>query len=575
VNFAEQIRGKLQFLYPPEQAAHLFPVLMERIGAFQSRHPELSEKKPQLSQADALLITYGDQVTEPGALPLQSFGEFASRHLTGVVSGVHALPFYPSSSDDGFSVIDYYQVDPNLGSWEDIHRLGGKFRLMFDAVINHVSAQSSWFKAFLRAQPPYSDYFHTVDPAVDLSEVVRPRALPLLTRVTTSSGEKHVWTTFSSDQIDLNYANPQVLLEILDILLFYVAQGTEFIRLDAIAFLWKEIGTPCVHLPQTHQVIQLFRLVMDAVAPHVMLVTETNVPHADNISYFGDGTNEAQMVYNFALPPLTLHTLQTANAAALSEWVESLSLPTRQVTFFNFLASHDGIGLNPARGILSEAEIAAIIAKTQSHGGLVSYKQNPDVSRSPYELNLNYFDALSSPESPEPEHIQVGRFIAAHAIMLSLVGVPGVYFHSLFGSRGWKEGPALSGHNRAINRQKLSRRLVESELADPASLRYKVFSRLKKLLRLRGERAAFHPFGEQQVVELHPAVFGLLRFSPDGASRALCLHNVSPQETPIDFSLTKFESKSATDMSHPQVEFRGEVALKLRPYQVLWLDLDR
>ena len=575
MDYVDRIRGKLQFLYPNEQAADLFSVLMERIEAFQSRHPELRARKPQLSQADAVLITYGDQVSEPGEPPLQTLAEFASRHLTGVVSSVHVLPFYPFSSDDGFSVIDYYQVDPRLGSWEHIHRLAGEFRLMFDAVINHVSAQSPWFQAFMGDQPSYSDYFHVIDPAIDLSRVVRPRALPLLTRVTTASGEKHVWTTFSADQIDLNYANPQVLLEVLDILLFYIAQGAEFIRLDAIAFLWKEIGTPCIHLPQTHQVIQLFRLVMDLVAPHAMLVTETNVPHADNISYFGDGTNEAQMVYNFALPPLTLHTFHTANAAALSEWVNRLSLPTRQVTFFNFLASHDGIGLNPARGVLSEAEIAAIIAKTQSHGGLVSYKQNPDGSRSPYELNINYFDALSNPSSPEPEQIKIERFTAAHAIMLSLVGVPGIYFHSLFGSRGWVEGLAQSGHNRAINRQKLPRRVVEGELADPGSLRHRVFSRFKKLLRLRGERAAFHPFGEQRVIEIHPAVFGLLRLSPDGASCALCLHNVSPEETQIEIALRRFESKSATDMSRPEVKFNGKVALNLRPYQVFWLDLDR
>jgi len=574
MNFEGRMRGKLKSLYAEKQVDALVPRLMERVEAFQSRYPQFQHKKPQLSQADAVLITYGDQVTEPGKPPLQSLGEFARKHLKEVISGVHLLPFYPYSSDDGFSVVDYYKVNPEMGSWEDISRLGDDFRLMFDAVINHISAQSSWFQAFLQDQPPYSDYFLTVEPEVDLSMVVRPRALPLLTRVMTPSGEKHVWSTFSADQIDLNYANPDVLLEIIDILLFYVAQGAELIRLDAIAFLWKEIGQTCIHLPQTHHMIQLFRDVLDLVAPFVLLVTETNVPHIDNVAYFGDGTDEAQMVYNFALPPLTLHTLHTGDATALTRWAKSLVLPSKQVTFFNFLASHDGIGLNPARGILAEEEITAIISKTQSHGGLVSDKQNPDGTRSPYELNTNYFDALSNPDSGEPKQVQIDRFVTAHAIMLSVIGVPGIYFHSLFGSRGWKEGVALTGHNRTINRQKLQLMKVEDELADPDSLRSKVFSQLSNLLRLRGERAALHPLGEQQVVELHPAVFGLLRTSPDGKGRMLCLHNVSPIEAPIDLDLKGVTAKSATEVYNQRVKFVERVKYRLKPYQVFWLDLD-
>jgi sucrose phosphorylase len=315
--------------------------------------------------------------------------------LANVGGGIHILPFYPWTSDDGFSVTDYRKVDSNLGEWKDITSMQNNFRLMFDGVINHISAESEWFKGFLRDDPPYRDYFITVDGDPDLSQVVRPRALPLLTSFNTPSGEKRVWTTFSADQIDLNFKNPEVLFEILDIMLMYIERGATYIRLDAIAYLWKEIGTTCIHLPQTHHLIQLMRCVLDEVAPHVHLITETNVPHADNISYFGDGTNEAQLVYNFALPPLTLHTFHTGNAQVLSNWAKTLTLPSDKTTFFNFLASHDGVGLNPARGILSNEEIDALVNKTLAHGGLVSYKNNSDGSQSPYEMNVNYFDALS------------------------------------------------------------------------------------------------------------------------------------------------------------------------------------
>jgi len=535
----------------------------------------------ELSQRDAILITYADQVREPGLPPLRALAGFCERHLAGWVSGIHLLPFYPWTSDDGFSVKDYRAVDPALGDWEDVARVGGHFRLMFDAVVNHISAQSEWFRAFLRDDPRYRGYFIVVEGASDLSRdlsrVVRPRALPLLTTFTTPSGEKSVWTTFSDDQIDLDYRRPEVLLEIIDVLLFYVSRGAEFIRLDAIAYLWKEIGTPCIHLPQTHRLIQLFRAVLDEVAPDVLLITETNVPHADNVSYFGDGDPEAQMVYNFALPPLVLHTFRTGSARVLSDWAASLTLPSKRVTFFNFLASHDGIGLNPARGLLPQADMDALVQQVLAHGGLVSYKHNPDGRQSPYELNVSYFDALSDPHGGEPIEWQVDRFIAAQAILLSLVGVPGIYFHSLFGSRGWPEGVKQTGRNRTINRQKLERAALEGELADRASLRHQVFTRYAQLLKARASSPAFHPHGRQRVIECGEAVFAVLRLSPDGGERVLCLQNVSGGAGRAEMAWENtfgsvHPGENLTDLISGQRFHlpRGE-GLDLRPYQVMWL----
>jgi sucrose phosphorylase len=435
---------------------------------------------------------------------------------------------------------------------------------MLDGVINHVSAKSEWFKAFLRGDRKYREYFIVVEDEPDLSRVVRPRALPLLTEVTTPSGQKRVWTTFSADQIDLNYRNPDVLLDIIDTLLFYVTQSAEFLRLDAIAYLWKEIGTPCIHLPQTHRVIQLIRAVLDEVAPHVTLITETNVPHEDNVSYFGDGHDEAQLVYNFALPPLILHTLHTGDTRALTQWAENLSLPSDDVTFFNFLASHDGIGLNPARGILSDDEIEALVDRTVAQGGFVSYKQNPDGSRSPYELNINYFDALSNLNRSEPIELQIDRFIAAHAIMLAISGVPGIYFHSLFGSRGWPEGVQLTGRNRTINRQKIDRARLERELNDPISLRHQVFHRLKHLLQVRSTSTAFHPNNRQRVLQFGEAIFAVLR-----DDRVLCLHNVSAQPQTIRLEP---DWRTGIDLiAARRMACDADGAVTLTPYQTLWL----
>jgi sucrose phosphorylase len=424
----------------------------------------------------------------------------------------------------------------------------------------------------LRDDPRYRDFFIVAPDGADVSRVIRPRALPVLTKFETPRGVKPVWTTFSADQIDLNYRNPDTLLQIVETLLFYIARGADWIRLDAIAFLWKELGTTCLHLPQTHRVIQLLRAIVDRVAPRVILLTETNVPHADNISYFGDGTNEAHLVYNFALPPLALHTFHTGDARILTRWARTLTLPSKQVTFFNFLASHDGIGLNPARGILSDTEIDALVARTAAHGGLVSHKTDPDGTSSPYELNINYFDALSDPNANESRDLPIDRFVAAHAIMLSLVGVPGIYFHSLFGSRGWRAGVAQTGQNRTINREKFDRDALERELSDPTARRQRVFTRLTQLLRARAAHPAFDPFGEMRALDIHPSIFAIQRTSINGES-VVCLQNVSqqPQTAQLDLAnLLQTATDKIINLCTNQA-FTASREIHLTPFQTFWL----
>jgi glucosylglycerate phosphorylase len=515
-------RFHLVTLYGEAQGEELYTWLQERLAAFRAH----AEPRP-LDQRDAILITYGDQFRREGEPPLQTLEDFGKRYLQGLVTGMHILPFYPYSSDDGFSVIDYREVDPELGSWEDVERLGQHFEMMFDAVINHISSESEWFQRFLAGDETYADYFIHLPENTDLSAVVRPRVSPLLSRYQRLGEPVNVWTTFSADQIDLNYQNPEVLRQVVDILLMYVERGARFIRLDAIAYLWKEVGTTSIHLPNTHLIVQFLRAVLDEVAPHVALITETNVPHVDNVSYFGNGYNEAQMVYNFALPPLVLHAYLTGRAAHLTGWAQNLSLPSTQVTFFNFLASHDGIGLNPARGILSETEIDAVVGRIQAHGGLVSSKTNPDGSASPYELNISYFDALSNPDGGEPEEVQVQRFLGAQAILLSMTGVPGIYVHSLLGTRNWLEGVLHTGRNRTINRRKFAIDEIGPALEQPETIPARVYAGYARLLKARAASPAFHPYGAQMVVDAGDAIFALLRFTTDGSETVLCLHNVS------------------------------------------------
>lgn len=568
----------LASLYPAGRAADAVMQLRELLAKYAGlKCPAPSSPPLPLTQRDALLITYGEQLSEAGTPPLQTLAAFCEQHLRGVVSGVHILPFYPFTSDDGFSVTDFMAVNPALGDWNDVQRLAKSFDLMFDAVFNHMSAESDWFQKFLADDESFREFFVSVEGDLDLSQVVRPRALPLLTEFQSKGGAKKVWTTFSADQVDLNIQNPAVLLALLDVLLFYVSQGAKFIRLDAIAFLWKEIGTTCLHLPQTHRVIQLMRAVLDEAAPGVMLITETNVPHIDNISYFGDGTNEAHLVYNFALPPLVLHSIATGNAEKLTRWAQSLELPSDRVTFFNFLASHDGIGVNPARGILTAEEIDALVARTLAHGGFISYKHLPDGSKVPYEMNIVYFDALNDPSAKELPETQVNRFMVSQAIMLSLTGVPGIYFHSLFGSRNDRQSALDSGINRRINRQKFTRAELEASLADGRSLRAGVFERYRVLLHARQSHPAFSPDAEQQIFDADKRVFALLRAAKSGHDWVLCLHNVTGGPVTMRLATEIAGGASAevwtellSRVSCPVSE-DGTVSVTLRPYEINWL----
>jgi len=330
------------------------------------------EKHIDWSPEDVVLITYGDMVTSDHATPLATLATFLDQELSDTVNTVHILPFYPYSSDDGFSVIDYRQVDPHLGSWDDVEHIGRHYRMMFDLVLNHMSSRSPWFRNYILGNLPFRYYFHEMEPEADVSGVTRPRTSPLLTRTATRNGDRYVWTTFSADQVDLNFANPEVFFDMLDVLFGYIAHGARVIRLDAIAYLWKELGTSCIHLPETHEVVKLFRDILGMVAPDVLLLTETNVPHDENISYFGTG-DEAHMVYQFSLPPLVLHGLLNGTGTLLTQWASGLGDLPEGCTYLNFTASHDGIGLRPLEGLVESDDLEHMV--DHLHWGLKSVEK--------------------------------------------------------------------------------------------------------------------------------------------------------------------------------------------------------
>ena len=493
---------------------------------------ELAKTGGSREAQDVVLITYPDQFCRGEEKKLRVFSEFANRYLKGIFDVIHFLPFYPYSSDDGFSVIDYKQVDGCLGDWEDIRQIGRDYRLMYDLVCNHISAESSWFQEYLKGNPQYEDFFIEVDPGTDLSAVTRPRTSPLLTEFESVHGPRYLWTTFSADQIDLNYRNPEVLCRVLDVYLEYLEKGARWIRLDAVGFMWKEIGTTCIHLPQTHEIIKLLRCVMDQVLDNGILITETNVPHKDNISYFGNGHDESHLVYQFPLPPLVLYSFFRKNAEVMTGWAGSLSLPSGDTGFFNFLASHDGVGINPLRSIVEEAEIEQMIRHYQdTSGALVSFTENPDGSRSVYELNVAYLSAM---EGNEGTKTGIRKFLTAHGVLLGMRGIPALYIHSYIGSENYVDGVAGTGVNRTINREKNDLDRLSRELEIPGSSRGIIMKALQEMIRVRKRNDAFDTDSPQEVLSLDGRVLAFIRSGK--TTKVLCLYNFSDEKLQVEYS---------------------------------------
>jgi len=555
----DRMKHLLREIYGADQGAQA----LERIRPLIERFDPIASQKDSLfSESDIVLITYGDTLKKAGQAPIRTLHHFARQHLGKAFSAVHFLPFFPYSSDDGFSVMDFAAVDPDLGDWRDVSDFEGDFELMFDFVLNHFSAQSQWFQDYLSDRPGFDAFAIEVDPATDLSMVTRPRSLPLLTPFEKTDGRRvHLWTTFSADQIDFNYRSLDVLEKMMEVMLFYVRQGARILRLDAIAYLWKEIGTSCIHLRQTHLMVKLMRSILDQVAPDVMIITETNVPHRENISYFGNGRDEAQMVYNFTLPPLLLHAFLREDTGEFSRWAAGLATASDKTTFFNFTASHDGIGVRPLEGILPTEEIEALVAAVKNRGGRVSYKKNSDGSESPYELNITYLDAVAG-DAAAPAR----KFLASQAIQFVLPGVPATYIHSLLGTRNWQEGVRQTGMARTINRRKLQVDEVMRELKDPSSLRSQIFFPYLEMASLRRRQPALHPRAAFEILDVDRRVFAIRR---EGSGQALwALTNVSSVQVPITL-------KQCGICGSPRELFSGreivEEKLVLEPYQYVWL----
>ena len=588
----ERLRAHLSRLYPDAASDldELTDRVLDAIGL--DREPVATTRTCRAWAADdAVLITYPDSLLTPGEAPLATLRRFVREHLHDVVSAVHVLPFFPWSSDDGFSVIDHQAVDPAYGGWSDIEGLATDRELMVDIVLNHVSASSDWYAQFLAGEPPGVDYVLTADPSDDLSSVTRPRATPLLRQVDTALGPRHVWCTFSADQVDVDWSNPDVLVEYLRIIDGQLCRGARLLRLDAVAYAWKRPGTTCIHLPEVHELVRMLRTLVSVRAPDAVLIAETNVPSAENLSYLGDG-DEAHVVYAFPLAPLLVDAVLSGDGSVLSAWLAGHPPLPPGCAMFTFLATHDGIGVRPVEGLLAPERIDALCAAAEASGGSWSPYATPDGPR-PYELNVSLFDLLG-----------FERFVCAHTLLLALAGIPALYLHSLLATPGAHDLVAHTGRARSINRPRLARSAIDAALAhpvpdlvpgtdggraggvrdpvpgtggvwdpvpgvrdpvpgtdggvwDPVPGTGGVFSELSRRIRLRRGRDEFAPDAPQEVLDAGSGVVAVRR-----GGTLVALHNVTDRAQTVS-------TEGGFDVLSDETVSAG--VLTLEPHQCRWL----
>ncbi|MEJ2633446.1 MAG: sugar phosphorylase [Acidihalobacter sp.] len=565
---AGHVEVDLALLFGEEQAS----ALRVRLDGLLTEHAlQRDADKPPLealSERDAVLITYGNTLSAAGEAPLDTLGRFLGEHVGDAVSIVHLLPIFPYSSDDGFSVVDYRTVNPELGDWSNVRALAEHYGLALDLVLNHCSRSHHWFHDFLAGRPNAKDWFIEADPHEPaLGLVTRPRSTPLLTPVDVSGrGRRWIWTTFSPDQVDLNFRNPEVLLAFAEILLLYMRQGARLLRLDAVAYVWKTLGTPCTSLPEVHAVVRILRALVDTAEPGTLLLTETNVPSAENLSYLGQG-DEAHLVYQFSLPPLLLHALWRGETGVLQTWLAELPEPPSGTAYLNFTASHDGVGLRPLEGLIDEAERDAMLADMRTRGGFVSPRRMPDGRESPYELNISYLSALAGDDG---EDMQLARFLLTQTLALSLRGLPALYIHSLLGTPNDMHGVEQTGQLRAINRRRWDWGELNHLLGQPETVHSRCLRELTRRLRLRAGQAAFDPQAAQSVLDLGVELLGVLRTAADGR-RVLCLFNFTGERRRIALDALPSDLNDAEDLLGSRAALRLGAELELEPYAAVWL----
>tara|TARA_A100001388_G_scaffold84819_1_gene61170 strand:+ start:1023 stop:2753 length:1731 start_codon:yes stop_codon:yes gene_type:complete len=530
----------------------------------------IKDKKKELwSEKDVLLITYADSIIKKNQKNLITLSNFLTKYCKEFTY-VHILPFFPFSSDDGFAVEDYKKIKKEHGSWNDLKKITKSFKIMVDLVINHCSSRNRLFKNFLENKDPGKEFFISSQKKFPTSKkIVRPRSSDLSKKVLINGKDNYVWCTFGHDQVDFNFKNPSVLIYFFEIIKFYLDQNIKALRLDAVAFLWKELGTRCINLPQTHNIIRLIRLIIDNFYNKTLIITETNIPSHENLTYFGNN-NEAHCIYNFSLAPLLIHAIISGNSFYLKKWSRGMPPAQENNSYLNFLSTHDGIGMRPVEGILPEMEVKKYFRFFKKQGGLFSYRTNKG-KKSVYEVNITLLEALKECYNGKDKYI-FDRFVLAHTILFSMEGIPAIYIQNFLGSKNDNIKVKKTNSFRSINRKNWNYDSLTKIVNNKSTINNKILNSIKNLIVLRKKQVAFHPNATQFTLQLGDIFFGLWRQSIDRSQSIFCISNLTNKKQKISLlDINLISTNSWFDLlTKKKIKNIGD-ELFFKPYQTYWI----
>jgi len=532
---------------------------------------EEKRNKERWNESHSVLITYADSIYKNGEATLITLKDLLSKHFGSLSKVVHILPFLKSSSDGGFAVSSYESLEEKFGSWDDLKSFSKNHVLMADLVLNHVSSSHPWVQEFIKSQEPGISNVFSPDQTLDWSNVVRPRSSSLFSQINTEDGPKQVWTTFGPDQIDLNWHNPKMNLEFLNLIITYLSNGIKWLRLDAVGFIWKESGTTCLHLPKAHSIVKLLRVLLNNLLDDGVLITETNVPQKENLSYLIPD-DEAHMEYNFPLPPLLLEAIITSRADILNSWIFDWPILPEDTTLFNFTASHDGVGLRALEGLMNEQRIKDLLINCEKRGGLVSHRRLSNGDDKPYELNISWWSAMED-SSRDAKRFQYERFILSQLLVMALKGVPAFYLPALLASENDIKSFSMTGQRRDLNREKFKSDNLLAVLNNPESNANKNLKYLRNAMDIRSKLEQFHPSSEMECLSKGRSDIVVIKRGK-GPESVFAIHNMT--ENKINYQLNDNDLPKIIDNNFNTHDFLTSTKyncknISLDPFQVIWL----
>jgi len=535
-----------------------------------SAYEEIRDKE-RWNESHSVLITYADSIYKNGEATLITLRKLLSKHFGSLSKVVHILPFLKSTSDGGFAVSSYDSLEEKFGGWDDLKSISKNHDLMADLVLNHVSSSHPWVQQFIKSQEPGISNVFSPKQNLDWSNVVRPRSSSLFSQINTDDGPKQVWTTFGPDQIDLNWHNPKMTLEFLNLITTYLSNGIKWLRLDAVGFIWKESGTTCLHLPKAHSIVKLLRVLLNNLLDEGVLITETNVPQKENLSYL-ISDDEAHMAYNFPLPPLLLEAIITSRADILNSWIFDWPELPDDTTLFNFTASHDGVGLRALEGLMNEQRIKDLLINCEKRGGLVSHRRLSNGEDKPYELNISWWSAMED-SGRDSNRYQFERFILTQLLVMALKGVPAFYLPAVLASENDIKSFSMTGQRRDLNREKFKLENLLSVLNNPESNANKNLKYLRNAMDVRSELKQFHPCSQMKCLSKGRSDIVLIKRGK-GLESIFAIHNMTDNK--INYQLNDNDLPEIIDNDFNMRDFLTSNKynwknISLDPFQVIWL----